>query len=176
MAQNKTTPTSKAECFLQNLVEENKTPSVNYIIFSEDSIIHQFVTGYADINNKIKANEGTMYHAYSITKTLTALAVLQLAEQKKLDIGQPVKKYLPQFPYPADITVQQLLAHSAGIPSPIPLSWIHLPSEHPSFDRNLFFKQIIEKNNKVKSKPNAKFSYSNLGYVLLGQLIEKCQA
>ena len=48
-----------------------------------------------------------------------------------------------------------------------------MANEHKSFDRNTFFKQIFAKNSKTNSKPNERYAYSNLGYVLLGQLIEK---
>ena len=154
-------------------VEENKTPSVQYAIFNKDSVIHSFQIGFSDIKNQQKTAENTTYNANSVTKTFTALSILQLAEQKKLDIEQPVKKYLPEFPYSSEITIRQLMTHSAGIPNPIPLSWIHLADEHKSFDRTNFFTQILIKNNKTKSKPNEKYAYSNLGYVLLGQLVEK---
>jgi len=153
-------------------VEKNKTPSVQYIIFNTDSIIHRFQSGLADIKNKINTSENTTYNAFSVTKTFTALAIMQLAEQKKLDIDQSIKKYLTDFHYSPEITVRQLMAHSAGIPNPVPLSWIHLANEHQSFDRNSFFRQIFIKNSKTRSKPNEKYAYSNLGYVLLGQLIE----
>jgi D-alanyl-D-alanine carboxypeptidase len=154
-------------------LKANHSPSVKYILFSKDHIIHKYSLGLADIKDQKAISENTTYNAYSVTKTFTALAVLQLAEQEKLSIDHPIKKYLPEFPYPSDITIKQLLTHSAGIPNPIPLSWIHLKSEHTSFNRNLFFKKIFSQNNKVKSKPNEKYAYSNLGYVLLGQLIEK---
>ncbi|MFV5692722.1 serine hydrolase domain-containing protein [Flavobacterium sp. LT1R49] len=154
-------------------VEENKTPSVQYVIFDKDRVIHRFQSGYADIKKQKKTTENTTYNAFSITKTFTALSILQLAEKKKLDIEQPIKKYLPEFPYSSEITIRQLMSHSAGIPNPIPLSWIHLAEEHNSFDRNAFFSKIFIKNSKTKSKPNEKYAYSNLGYVLLGQLIEK---
>jgi len=154
-------------------IEDDNTPSVQYVIFTKDTIIHKFQYGFADIKKQEKATENTTYNVYSVTKTFTALAILQLTEQKKLDIEQPVKKYLPEFPYSSEITIKQLAAHSGGIPNPIPVSWIHLAEEHQSFDRNSFFKQIFIKNNKTKSKPNEKYAYSNLGYVLLGQLIEK---
>ncbi|MBD3224343.1 MAG: serine hydrolase [Caldithrix sp.] len=50
---------------------------------------------------------------------------------------------------------------------------MHLANEHDTFDRNAFFKRVLDKYSKTKSAPNEKFSYSNLGYVILGQLIER---
>jgi D-alanyl-D-alanine carboxypeptidase len=158
---------------LQKQIDDGKAPSIQYSIFDKDSIIYKFHAGLADIKNQIQATENTTYNAYSVTKTFTALSILQLAEKHKLDIDAPAKKYLPEFPYSPAISVKQLLSHSAGIPNPIPLSWIHLAGEHETFDSYTFFKQILHASQKTKSKPNEKFAYSNLGYVLLGQLIEK---
>ena len=163
----------KIDTILANLVEDNKTPSVQYVIFNKDSTIHRFQFGFSDIKNKQKTSDKITYNAYSVTKTFTALAILQLAQQKKLDIEKPAKIYLPEFPYSSEITIKQLMTHSSGIPNPMPLRWIHLADEHKSFDRNKFFKEIFKKHNKAKSKPNEKYVYSNLGYVLLGQIIEK---
>jgi len=167
------TAMNEPDSILIRLIEKNKTPSLQYIIFDKDSIIHRFHSGFADIKSRKKADESTTYHAYSVTKTFTALAILQLAEKGDLDVNLSVKKYYPDFPYSSDITIRQLLTHTAGIPNPLPLSWIHLTSEHQSFDSKSFFKNIFIRNNKVKSEPNEKFRYSNLGYVLLGQLIEE---
>ena len=116
---------SAVDNLLHGLVEGNKTPSVQYIIFDRKQIIHHFIDGLADIKNKQKITEHTTYHAYSVTKTFTAAAILQLAEKGKLQIDEPVKKYFPEFPYNTAITVRHLLTHTAGIPSPLPLSWIH---------------------------------------------------
>jgi CubicO group peptidase (beta-lactamase class C family) len=153
-------------------IRNNNTPGLQYFIFSKDNVIHNFIGGFADIENQKKTDEKTTYNAFSVTKTFTALAVIQLAEKKILEIEDSAKKYLPDFPYTSEITIQQLLTHSAGVPNPIPLSWIHLMQEHPAFDGNRFFNQQFIKNNHVKFKPNEKFAYSNLGYVLLGKLIE----
>ncbi len=165
--------TNKINEIIFNEVNDNKTPSVSYLVFSKDNIIHSISNGWSDIQNRKTTGEKTTYNAFSVTKTFTSLAVMQLAERNQVDIDQPVKKYLPDFPYSSEITLRQLLAHTAGIPNPIPLSWIHLTGEHAGFNRDLFFKSVFEKNPYTKSKPNEKFSYSNLGYVLLGQLIEK---
>ena len=161
------------DSILSKHIKENKTPSVQYVFFDRDSITYSFQSGLADIKNRRITTENTTYNAYSVTKTFTALAVLQLAEHEKLDIEHPIKDYLPEFPYPEEITIKQLMSHSAGIPNPIPLSWIHLVEEHQPFDAETFFKKVFEKNKKTISRPNEKFAYSNLGYVLLGQLIEK---
>lgn len=170
---SQTTKTNEIEAILTKQINRSKTPSVQYLVFNKDSIIHKFVGGLADINDKKNTTENTTYNAYSVTKTFTALAVLQLAEQGRIEIEQPIINYLPEFPYPPEITIRQLLNHSSGIPNPIPLSWIHLTDEHNSFDQNTFFNQIFTGNSKTKSKPNEKYGYSNLGYVILGQLIEK---
>jgi len=164
---------NEVDTFLIKQIKESKTPSVQYVFFDTETIIHRFQSGFADIRTQRKTTENTSYNAYSITKTFTALVVLQLAEQEKLEIEHSIIKYLPEFPYPSDITIKQLMSHSAGIPNPIPLSWIHLVEEHQSFDTNVFFDKIFTKNKKTKSRPNKKFAYTNLGYVILGQLIEQ---
>ena len=158
---------------LSGQVEKDKTPAVQYIFFDQDRIIHKFHGGFADIKKQERIAENTTFQVFSVTKTFTALAVLQLAERKKLELNQPAMEILPGFPYSPAITIRQLMAHSAGIPNPVPLDWIHLVGEHPAFDRNDFFRQVFTKHQKAKSSPNERFAYSNLGYVLLGELIEK---
>lgn len=162
-----------AEDFLLQQIKNNETPSVQYLIFNKDAVIYQFLHGLADVKNKRAITEADAYHAFSTTKTFTALAVLQLTEKNLLNIEEPVIKYLPGFSYGSAITIKHLLNHTAGIPNPIPLSWIHTAAEHKTFNRYKFFNQIFEKNPAIKSKPNEKFAYSNLGYIWLGQLIEK---
>jgi len=163
---------NEIDAVLTEEVSEHKTPSVQYVLFTRDGIIHRFQYGSVDILKQKNIDEHTTYNAFSVTKTFTALAILQLAEKGRLNIEHPAKQYLPDFPYSSVITVRQLLAHSAGIPNPIPLSWIHLAEDHPAFERDEYFNPVFRKHNKAKSKPNEKFAYSNLGYFLLGQIIE----
>jgi D-alanyl-D-alanine carboxypeptidase len=163
----------QAERIFESLLSSDKTPCVHYIHFTTENVIYECCKGFANIKNAISITDRSVFHACSVTKTFTALAILQLAQEGKLSIEKPVKSYWPEFPYQGDITVHQLLSHTAGIPNPIPLHWIHLAEEHSSFDRDSFFKSIFEKYRRVKTNPNEKFLYSNLGYVLLGMLIEK---
>jgi CubicO group peptidase (beta-lactamase class C family) len=159
--------------YLVQQVHEYKTPSVQYIFFDEGSRLCTIQHGLADIQTGRPVDDTTTYNLFSVTKTFTALAVLQLAQAGKVQLDFPVAKYLPGFPYSNDITIQQLLNHSSGISNPLPLRWIHSLNEHDGFERDNFFKWIFEKYNRLKFIPGSKFAYSNLGYVLLGQLIEK---
>ncbi|ULQ53184.1 serine hydrolase domain-containing protein [Flavihumibacter fluvii] len=158
--------------FLQHEVMNNKTPSIQYAFFDADSTIYSFQYGLRDIKESKMVDATTTYNVFSITKTFTAIAVLQLAQAGLVELKAPMQKHLPWFPYGDTITVEQVLQHTAGIPNPLPLRWSHLAAEHAQFNRDLFFAQVFEKHDRLKSAPGKKFSYSNLGYVLLGQLIE----
>ncbi len=162
-----------AEQILKHEIESGKSPSVQYFLFDSGQILYSFQQGFADVARKKPVDNNTTYHAFSVTKTFTAIAVLQLVESGKIHINNPVIQYLPDFPYGTEITIQHLLNHTAGIPNPIPVGWIHLDTEHQGFDRNAFIQSIYIKHKKVQSKPNEKFRYSNLGYLILGLIIEK---
>ena len=163
----------RAERILDSLLSSGKTPSAHYIHFTSENVLYEYCRGFANIKNKTSITDQSVFHACSVTKTFTALAILQLEQEGKLSIENPARSYWSEFPYPGDITIHQLLSHTAGIPNPIPLRWIHLADEHSSFDKDSFFKSIFDKYKRVKTKPDEKFLYSNLGYVLLGELIEK---
>lgn len=78
---------NEIEKILTKQVDEGKTPAVQYILFDKDSIIYQFQYGLADVKNLVPVNWNTTFHAFSTTKTFTALAILQLAENGKLNIS-----------------------------------------------------------------------------------------
>jgi D-alanyl-D-alanine carboxypeptidase len=157
---------------LQMIIDEDKSPSLQYLIFDKNSILYKYQNGWADVWNHRRVDDRTTYNAYSVTKTFTALAVMQLAEEGKVDIDVPVIQYLSDFSYGDEITVRNLLTHSSGIPNPIPLSWIHLAGDHEESDKTAFGDLVIRENAKTKFRPNEKFAYSNIGYIVVGRLIE----
>jgi D-alanyl-D-alanine carboxypeptidase len=161
------------DSFLTHKIEGHKTPSIQYSFFDTDAIIYGECKGLRHVCSESPINADTTYHLYSITKTFTALSVLQLAQLGSLNLSDLVSTHLPEFPYQEKITIEQLLHHSSGIPNPLPLRWIHLLEEHKDFDRNAFFERIFREHRRLEFRPGAKFKYSNLGYVILGQLIEK---
>jgi D-alanyl-D-alanine carboxypeptidase len=158
--------------FLKQQVENHQTPSIQYAIFDTESIIYEMQYGSKNVERKEKIDSSTTYHLFSVTKTFTALAVLQLAQGGKIELNKPVSFYLADFPYDKEITIEQVLSHTSGIPNPLPLRWIHLASEHKDFSRDEFFGEIFRKNPKLEFATGSNFKYSNLGYVILGLLIE----
>jgi D-alanyl-D-alanine carboxypeptidase len=160
------------DSILKDIVEKGEAPSVQYRIFNTTDTLHEAYLGYSNLSNGTVVNRDTAYHVFSVTKTFTALAVLQLADKKNISIDAKAIDYIPRFSYGDDITLRHLLSHSAGIPNPIPLNWIHLAEEHNNFNSAAYFEPVFKKNNKPKFSPNSKFGYSNLGYILLADFIE----
>ena len=159
--------------FLKDQVDNQQTPSIQYAFFDTNNIIYQLSYGLRNIKTEEQADVSTNYHLYSVTKTFTALSVLQLAQEGKVELGKPVSSYLPEFPYSNAITVEQLLSHTSGIPNPLPLKWIHLAEENPGYNRDKFFSEVFKNHPSLDFEPGTNFKYSNLGYVFLGQLVEK---
>ena len=116
----------------------------------------------------------TIMMAYSMTKTFTAVAVLQLVERGKIGLDDTIGRYISKDVPGADrITVRQLLDHTSGLPKPIPLRWVHLAEEDATFDERAALLRILRTHSKLTCSPGAKFAYSNIGYWLLGQIVEK---
>jgi D-alanyl-D-alanine carboxypeptidase len=134
---------TSAPHILNEHVAVARTPAVQYRFVSSDSVLFRHDEGLADVVNGVRVSSATTYNGFSVTKTFTAAAILQLAERGALSLDRPAAHYLRDFPYSEDITIRHLLVHSAGIPNPIPLSWIHLREEHDSFDRDEFFRAIF---------------------------------
>ncbi|HEY6871504.1 MAG TPA: serine hydrolase domain-containing protein [Geobacteraceae bacterium] len=129
--------------------------------------------GYADEANKVPATPQTVYRAGSISKLFTATAAMQLVEQGKLDIDQPLKSYFPEFsvksrfPDAGPITPRTLMTHHSGLPSDLLKGmWTRNPE---SFENEV----NLLREEYAANPPNHVFSYSNVGVTLLGHALEK---
>jgi D-alanyl-D-alanine carboxypeptidase len=111
--------------------------------------------------------------AYSMTKTFTAAAVLQLVEQGKLALDDSVLAHFPATPYDHSMTIRHLLSQTSGIPNPIPLQWVHLARQHETFDERRALEEVMQKNATLKFPPGSKYGYSNISYWILGKIVER---
>jgi len=127
--------------------------------------------GSADLEWNIPNSPTTKFRLGSITKQFTAASILLLEQRGKLNINDPVKKYLPDAPAAWDkITVFHLLTHTSGIPS-----FTSFPDYAKLEPFPTTAEQLVArfKDKPLDFAPGEKWSYSNSGYVLLGYLMEK---
>ena len=77
------------------------------------------------------------------------------------------------LPYGRNVTVRQLIAHTSGIPNPIPLRWVHPAVGHGSFDEKATFRAVLRDHPRLSFEAGTKYAYSNIGYWLLGNVVER---
>jgi CubicO group peptidase (beta-lactamase class C family) len=151
----------------------SKTPGLQYLIVSPRGTVFEYAGGLADLSAKRPMTPETSLMAYSMSKTITAAAVLQLAGAGRIDLNAPLDRYVDAQPYGPEITVRQVLSHTSGIPNPIPLRWVHPAAEHASFDEAAALAAVLRRHPRAAFAPGAKYAYSNIGYWLLGSVVAR---
>ena len=149
----------------------------NVLVAENGKAIYERSFGYADFSAKKLNTKNTAFAVASITKTFTSTAILQLHEKGKLNINDPLIKYLPDFPYPG-ITLKQLLSHTSRIPSRAFYSFLDSVRKirDTFFTNNDVIPALIVMKKpllEIGKGERAAFAYSNLNYYLLALLIEK---
>ncbi|UCH13135.1 MAG: beta-lactamase family protein [Bacteroidales bacterium] len=158
--------------FLDNKILRNEFPGIQYIVVDRNQIIYSYVGGFSDVINKKPMTFNNTLNTFSTTKLITAIAILQLMEKGKLKLDDKVSVYIKDIPY-REITIRNVLSHSSGIPNPVlGRFYIHWEDEHKTFDREELLDKVLSKNSKLKYNPDTKIKYSNLGYAILGKVIE----
>lgn len=148
-------------------------PGLQYVVVTPNEVLVDFAGGWADIATLRPMAGDTSMMAFSMTKTLTAAAIMQLVERGALSLDAKLDDHVPNTPYAGNgITIRQLLAHTAGIPNPIPLRWVHLAEQEASFDEGAALEAVMRDNPTLDAAPGERYGYSNIGYWLLGRVIE----
>jgi len=164
---------ARAESYLTALTTTSQTPGIQYVAVSSTAVVFEHASGWADIGRRVPVDTATTMMAYSMSKTITAVAVLQLVENGRVGLDDPVDRYVGPLPYGSHVTIRQLLSHTSGIPNPIPLRWVHSTERHASFDENAALAAVLRDHPRLSFAPGAKYAYSNIGYWLLGKVVER---
>jgi D-alanyl-D-alanine carboxypeptidase len=157
---------------LDAVVSEGLAPGIHYLAVDANGVIVEDRAGWADLADRRPLGAGTTMMAYSMSKPVTAAAILQLVERGAVALDGPIAKYI-QSPYGDRITVRHLLAHTSGIPNPIPLRWVHPLSSQASFDEDAALNAVLAKHRRLSFEPGTRYAYSNIGYWLLGRIVEQ---
>jgi CubicO group peptidase (beta-lactamase class C family) len=157
---------------LFNVLDINNEYMGTISVFKDKKEIYSRSIGYSDINNNILSNESTRYRIGSISKIFTAVLIMQLVEEKKLNLNDKLSQYFPDIKLSNEITIEQLLTHRSGI-----YNYTDIKDYESWMEKPLSQKELISKINKNKRrfKPNKKFEYSNSNYFLLSLIIEQIE-
>jgi CubicO group peptidase (beta-lactamase class C family) len=162
-----------ARSALARLLDDGQAPGLQYVVVNADRVLFAWAGGWGDLAGRRPMESTTTLMAYSMSKTLTAVAVLQLVEAGKVGLDEPLARYTGPLPYGAAMTVRQVLTHTAGLPNPLPLRWVHPAAVHPHFDDGAALDAVLRAHPELSSPPGERYRYSNVGYWLLGRLIER---
>lgn len=162
-----------AETWINAQLEYNHLPGLSVGIVHDQELIWSHGFGVADVEKKLPMTPGTVFRIASITKLFTCTAIMQLRDQGKLRLDDPIEQFLPWFkirhryPDAPPITIRHIMTHTSGLPR---------EAAFPYWTDHKFptLEQIIDAlpDQATIYPSETKWKYSNLGMALLGQIVE----
>lgn len=153
------------------MCKKSKAIGINVALFNSNEIIYNYNYGFANKEKRIKSDNDSLYMIGSNTKVMTALGILKLWEEGKLSLDDDIKKHIPEFEVKSyfeynKITIENLLMHRSGLVSDL---------FHLILDGTRDYHEVISelKETYLTATPGKMFSYSNVGYTVLGIVIER---
>ena len=139
-------------------------------------VVYERYKGFRNpVRKQDSINAHTAFHLASVSKTFTAMGTLKLWQEGKLDIHDPVAKYLPNFPYPT-VTIETLLNHRSGLHNYVHFMDQRGVNKHYFLQNGDVLQYIIDHANDravFSGQANRHFEYSNTNFALLAMIIEK---
>ena len=146
-------------------------PGAVALVAREGKIIYQKAVGMADLQLNVPMNVNMVFRIGSITKQFTAVAILMLMEQGKLNLNDPITKFIPRYPtHGHEITIHHLLTHSSGIANGTTLNPWDAHVRKKDFTPEALVAYF--KNEPMRWPPGTRYQYNNFGYHILGHIIE----
>ncbi len=165
-------PFAAVDAALAAFAQEQQIPGLAAGIVQGGRLVHATTVGLADIEGARKVGPDTAFRIASMTKNMTALAILALRDQGRLALDAPLSQYVPQFAAVAlatrdspPVSLRHLLTHVAGFVTDDPWGDRVLGMTPPELDA------LIASGKLFARPPGLAFEYSNLGYALLGRVL-----
>ncbi len=151
-----------------------KAPGIATAIISDGKVVFEKYAGYANLQDSTLINDKSRFNIASNGKQFTALAILILADSKKLSLTDDIRKYFPElYPNIGDkITINNLLNHTSGIRDFYDLLSLQGITWWEKSYNNMDVLNIVKKQKDLNFSPGTKHLYSNTNYVLLALIVE----
>jgi CubicO group peptidase (beta-lactamase class C family) len=162
-----------ADSIVKEFMRQEHLPGIAGGIVLNGKLIHTFYYGYTDLSKNVMVDSLSDFRIASMTKSFTAMAIIKLRDEGKLDLDDPVSKYIPEMDSlrylssdARPINIRDLLTHRAGF-----------PEDNPYGDRQLGDTEddllnMIKESPAFSNVPGTSYEYSNLGFALLGEIIK----
>ena len=142
------------------------------LVAKEGEVIYHKAFGIADKENKVPVTDSTSFQLASVSKVITATAVMMLVEKGLIKLDDTFASYFPEFPYET-ITIKHLLSHRSGLPNYLYFLNDVVSNKTSVLTNDEVLRLMIERKPKPYLRPNRAFNYCNTNYALLASLIEK---
>lgn len=166
----------KKAAFIEQIIQQKVAGGFNgnVLVAQKGVIIYQKAFGFADFKDTIRLTNDSKFQLASLSKTFTAVAVMQLVEKGKLGLTNEVKDFYPNFPYPG-VTIHSLLCHRSGLPY-----YEYLMNDetrqkewYPSNQEMMAWFAAQNPTPQAYNLPDHFFSYNNTNFAILAAIVEK---
>lgn len=162
---------AKANTLLDQYIAMKDFVGVSAGIFYQDQVVWTGGAGYRDLKNRQAASPEMRHRIASITKPMTAIAIMQLVEKGQMDLDVPIQTYIKDYPRSekGELTVRHLLRHVGGVSN-----YKNRKEAFPSMHFNSLDEAVaLFKDRPLLHQPGTAYAYSTYGYTLLGAILEK---
>jgi CubicO group peptidase (beta-lactamase class C family) len=143
-------------------------PGVALLVIKDGKVVRKEGFGFADLSRGTRISPETNFNLASNSKQFTATAALLLERQKKISLTDPLSKYIPEIPeYAGKVKISDLIHHTAGLPDYLGIC----DSKDPVTNKEVI--AFLRKRSALDFPPGTRHEYSNTGYVILSEVIER---
>jgi CubicO group peptidase (beta-lactamase class C family) len=154
--------------------DKSNSPGCSLAVYRDGEIVYSRGYGMADLEHGIALTPSSVFHIASVSKQFAAASVALLAQEGRLSLDDPARKYVPELPdFGRPITIRQLVHHTSGLRD----QWEILGFSGWRYSRDLItdddVMSLVKRQKALNFAPGEKYSYSNTGYTLLAQIVQR---
>jgi len=168
-------PWAAVDAAAQKLIADQASPGVSISVSKNGRLVYSKGFGFANLETATAATPKSAFKIGSITKQFTAAILMQLAEEGKLSVDDPLARFYPDFPRAGEITLRQMLTHTSGLGNYTNTESrdAFIQEARLDYDNDALYRLMLGTKPLYAHEPGTVWDYSNTAYVLLGMVAQK---